>query len=328
MAAVKITDASWANPPGTIVAVDVETTSVRPDRRAWDIGLIRRTADGIETTFQAFIAAVDLDLGNADHRALQIGRFHQRHPDHRRQPDMFYAPGLAQAIAPREYDVLRQVEWLTRGAELVGYNVAFDAATLDTCMRANGISPSFGYHLIEVRSLLAGFLRGVGAWTLDDFGTRPAGDLRAMMAALDMPEPAADVRHTALGDARMALDLYDLVMRPPRGDQATQGGYPVGHVDYGTPWDQPAETAASVFARVDAEANAAAGVVHLPTATVTPPAPPGLRTYPHPFVQAADAEPGWCGHVYTAAGEQFTPATQMRCGQHQRALIHDPHTEA
>jgi DNA polymerase III epsilon subunit-like protein len=301
------------NPPGTIVAVDVETTSVRPDRRAWDIGLIRRTPDGVETTFQAFIAGVDLDLGNADHRALQVGRFHQRHPDYRRQPDLFYAPGVDQSPAPREYDVWRQVEWLTRGAELVGYNVAFDAATLDSCMRANGISPSFGYHLIEVRSLLAGFLRGAGAWTLDDFGTKPAGDLRAMMAAVDMPEPAADVRHTALGDARMALDLYDAVMR---------GGNVFDAAD-------PAEIAAwtppdpKVFERVDAEA--AAGVVHLPTATITPPPPPGLRTYPHPFIQAPDAEPGWCGHVYTATGEQFTPSTQMRCGRHQRDLIHDQH---
>ena len=48
-----------------ICAVDTETTSLRPDRRAWDIALIRRDDEG-ERRVQFFIELDALDLPNAD----------------------------------------------------------------------------------------------------------------------------------------------------------------------------------------------------------------------------------------------------------------------
>ncbi len=47
-----------------ICAVDTETTSLRPDRRAWDIALIRRDDEG-ERRVQFFIELDALDLPNA-----------------------------------------------------------------------------------------------------------------------------------------------------------------------------------------------------------------------------------------------------------------------
>ena len=48
-----------------ICAVDCETTSLRPDRRALDIALIRRD-DECERRVQFFIELDALDLPNAD----------------------------------------------------------------------------------------------------------------------------------------------------------------------------------------------------------------------------------------------------------------------
>ena len=56
-----------------ICAVDCETTSLRPDRRAWDIALIRRDDEG-ERRVQFFIELDALDLPNADPFSLNVSR--------------------------------------------------------------------------------------------------------------------------------------------------------------------------------------------------------------------------------------------------------------
>lgn len=78
-----------------LVFIDTETTSLRPDRRAWEVGLIERVPvvvrhpDGPDTSSTEdrehhwFIDTEDLDLGNADLMSLKIGRFHERHPQMR-----------------------------------------------------------------------------------------------------------------------------------------------------------------------------------------------------------------------------------------------------
>ncbi|MBO0875367.1 MAG: hypothetical protein J2P19_18450 [Pseudonocardia sp.] len=45
--------------------LDTETTSLRPDRRAWEIAVIRRD-NGHQDQRVWYVAAADLDLGNAD----------------------------------------------------------------------------------------------------------------------------------------------------------------------------------------------------------------------------------------------------------------------
>lgn len=64
----------------TLVFVDTETTSLRPDRRAWDIALIVRRPGEPDREYQWFVDDLALDLGNADPFALKIGRFYERHP--------------------------------------------------------------------------------------------------------------------------------------------------------------------------------------------------------------------------------------------------------
>jgi DNA polymerase III epsilon subunit-like protein len=181
-----------------ICFIDCETTSLRYDRRAWEIGLIVRSGDGSpDIEHQWFIRIEDLDLGNADLMSLKIGRFHERHPQARR---------IACSV-PGEAEVLAEVERRTRGAHLVGAVPNFDADVLGARMRANGICPSWHYHLQDFETLIVGYLRGRGEpapslpWRSDDLsrliGVEPPGD---------------EDRHTALGDARWAARVWDAVM--------------------------------------------------------------------------------------------------------------------
>jgi DNA polymerase III epsilon subunit-like protein len=175
-----------------LVFLDTETTSVRPDRRVWEIGAVVRDEGQADDERAWLIDSAGLDLGNADSRSLQVGRFYDRHPEFN---------GTAETVwCDEEAEALIEVEHLTRGARIVGAVPSFDAEVLSTRMRANGICPSWDYHLIDVESLAAGALRLAPPWKLDDL-------LTAYGLVYDEAE-----RHTALGDARMVRDLYDAVM--------------------------------------------------------------------------------------------------------------------
>jgi hypothetical protein len=224
--------------------IDTETTSLRPDRRAWEVGLIVRRdvivkhpdgpdTDGTEDAeYRWFVIADDLDLGNADLMSLKIGRFYDRHPDATPVPKTGRA-GAYEVTHPEAY-VLREVEKLTRGAHLVGAVPNFDADVLGTRMRANGICPSWHYHLIDIEALAVGFLNGrrarqneiVDGYPLENDGEQAPGLVRwnspgpwdvplpwksdDLSAALHVKVSEED-RHTALGDAKWARAIYDAV---------------------------------------------------------------------------------------------------------------------
>ena len=204
--------------------IDTETTSLRPDRRAWEIGLIVRNVARPEREHQWFIRTEDLDLGNADLMSLNIGRYYERHPEMR---------GMANRLSS-EAEVLAEVEKLTRGAHLVGAVPNFDADVLGTRMRAHGICPSWHYHLIDVEALAVGYLNGrrarqneiVDGYPLENDGKEAPGLVRwNSPGPWDVPLPwksddlsatlgikvSDEDRHTALGDAKWARAIYDAV---------------------------------------------------------------------------------------------------------------------
>jgi hypothetical protein len=198
-----------------ICFIDTETTSLRPDRRAWDIGIISREPGGRDVEHGWFIDGRDLDLGNADPMALKIGRFYERHPHYRLDRES------TGTDTESEYDALRLVEAITRGAHLVGAVPNFDADVLSARMRANGICPSWHYHLIDTEALLVGWLHRHAAVlenreaTIDE-ATRlralasPPWKSDDLSAALGIKVSDED-RHTALGDAKWARAIYDAV---------------------------------------------------------------------------------------------------------------------
>lgn len=178
-----------------ICFIDTETTSLRHDRRAWEVALILRDGDRRDVERSWFIDSADLDLGNADPMSLRIGKFYERHPGYK---------GMGGATGPvMEHSVLGEVERLTRGATIVGAVPNFDTEVLGNRMRANGLCPSWHYHLVDVETLAAGALKMPPPWDFDK-----------LLAAYGLSYDEAD-RHTALGDARMVRDLYDAVLGKP-----------------------------------------------------------------------------------------------------------------
>ena len=197
--------------------IDTETTSLRPDRRAWEVGLIVREPGVADVEHQWFVHDSDLDLGNADVMSLRIGRFYDRHPQYAADRTPIHGVNIYS-----ERVALTEIDQLTRGAHLVGAVVSFDADVLGQRMRANGICPSWHYHLIDVEALAVGCLAGRG-WPLDHWGD-PEGETARMFDPRALPWKSDDLsaalgvtvseedRHTALGDAKWCRDIFDAVM--------------------------------------------------------------------------------------------------------------------
>lgn len=180
-----------------IVFIDCETTSLRPDRRAWEIALIKREDPGRRDREASwFVTLDDLDLGNADLMSLKIGGFYDRHPEIR-QP---HADSL-----PREAQILTEVEVLTRGALVLGSNPSFDMETLGAAMRRVGICPSWHYHPVDVPTMAQGWLLGNGINVAD---LPQKSDDISLAVGVD---PTKFDRHTAIGDCYWISDLYDAI---------------------------------------------------------------------------------------------------------------------
>lgn len=186
--------------------LDTETTSLRHDRRIWEIGLIIRDDDdqpGEEQEYRWFVDIDDLDLGNADLMSLAKGKFYERHPQAIDGPPPHIDPDDEEEyLTPCPEDmVMRDLErTFLRGATIVGAIPNFDTEGLAARMRAHGICPSWDHHLVDVESFAAGARRKRPPWRLDELL-----DLYGIKVA------EAD-RHTALGDARAARDLYDAAL--------------------------------------------------------------------------------------------------------------------
>lgn len=225
-------------PGGTSLAfIDTETTGLDPDRHdIWEIGLIVRShrvpdRDG-EWHWQ-----LQPDLAKADPSGLRVGRFYERiHSDisivHWRGKQLSAPPEYDDKVmrANSPSDIAHRLANLLDGAHMVGAVPSFDAAFLTRFLRQHGQCPTWHYHLIDVEALAAGWVAGTVAEAQaarqargDD---RPVGgsadphppwDTDALSEAVGAVLEPAD-RHTALGDARWAMAVYDAVMGTGGGE--------------------------------------------------------------------------------------------------------------
>lgn len=201
--------------PAPLAFADTETDSLLPDRRPWDIGIIRREPDGSEATLSIIVD--DVDLTHADPRALAIGHFFQRHPSY---------GGTSAGLRLPEDKAARQVEEMLRGAHIIGCVPDFDVEVLKNMFRRHWLPWTAHYHLIDVENLIVGYLAGrrgddeeIGTYTVDT-GTckartvplTPPWSSDDLSRAIGVEPPGPDERHTALGDARWAQRLYDRIM--------------------------------------------------------------------------------------------------------------------
>lgn len=177
--------------------VDCETTGLHPNRRAWEVAIIRREPDGSETEYVTFVE--DVDLSTAELKGLQVGRFYDRHPLY--NGEVAHGGLLTTARAARTLNieslVAYDVERFTRNATIIGAVPSFDTETFSGMLRRHNLIPAWHHRLRCVESLTAGFLG------------RDVGGLADCAAALSIEHPHA---HTALGDARTARAIWDQVM--------------------------------------------------------------------------------------------------------------------
>lgn len=205
--------------------IDTETTSLDPDRgEVYEIGLIVRDSEPQHD--KEFRWWLPVDLNVADPNALKVGRFFERRPNQSRvwKGALQWAPDSSGKVEQADtWEVAASVMELTAGAHLVGAVPSFDAAFLSRLLRARGCCPAWHYHLVDVEALAAGYL--AGKCTTDFASGQLAGALAEDGVDLSRPpwssndlsravgvEPKDFDRHTALGDARWAREIYDAVV--------------------------------------------------------------------------------------------------------------------
>ena len=185
--------------------IDTETTGVHPDRRVWEVAIIRRDDAGPR---EVVMQVDDVDLSAADPFGLNIGRFYERHCEYGNDNN-------ATRCGPERL-IARHVEEWTRGAHLVGTVPDFDARTLDPMLRRHGLIPAWHYHLIDVEAMAVGWIAGRARGNDPVVGldgktihVGPPWKSDELSRACGVEPPTKDERHTALGDARWAMRWYD-----------------------------------------------------------------------------------------------------------------------
>ena len=205
-------------PPGDVVAIDIETVSLHPSATIWEFGAVRRYANGGHQTWSVMLEHPD--LRHADPAALAVGRFYERHPHASRAPGVFERGGavpvtdqvLRARSAPRTVSssvFARLVAKATHDAVLLVNNASFDVPRLDRLLRTQGLVPGWFYRPVDVVDMARGLLAPDAA---DEEGSPPESWSSAWMASrLGVVPSSASERHTALGDARWVLRVYDAV---------------------------------------------------------------------------------------------------------------------
>ncbi len=176
------------------VFVDVETDGLHPNRRAWEIALVRRSEEGVVERHM-FVA---IDLSNSDPGALSIGRFWDRRPSGRKISGKGFDAVPSEPVVS-VHDAAKEVMRLTHEARIVGAVPSFDTETLARMLRHCGYLPTWHHRLRCVETLTAGHLG------------RDVGGLKDCADALGVGYDP-DALHTAMGDARLAMAIWDRIM--------------------------------------------------------------------------------------------------------------------
>ena len=183
-----------------LVYLDTETDGLRSDRRIWEVALILREDDESDEHYLTLLIE-DVDLSNADPKALEIGRFEER----------FHRELLPHERRVREFQAAHILQEWTDTATIVGAQPWFDTHGITTLLDRHGLAPGWHYRQRCVESMTMGRVLG------------QVGGLVACAEALGLKVDDRTV-HTAMGDALIVRDIWDLILdgeTRPLGDLIT-----------------------------------------------------------------------------------------------------------
>lgn len=190
-----------------LVFLDTEATGLGLDADIWEFAAIRRHSTGEEIELHMFMEhdakkCADLpDSFLADHK--------HRWPNHAEHVwnQVGAAEQIARFLAPDFYG---------GKAHIVGAVPDFDMSKIERLLKRHGLRPQWHYHLIDVENLAVGYLAANARFTGDPIDApAPPWDSDELSRAIGV-EPPTDERHTAMGDARWARDIYDRAMGTTR----------------------------------------------------------------------------------------------------------------
>ena len=194
-----------------VVFVDTETTGLDPRRHEiWEIAIIEES--GTEHLWYPTLE----HLENADLIALNIGKWKERSLDKSRVYDDYH-------FNLDNFQIAEQVMKLTWGQHLVGAVPSFDEERLRNFLHRWKLCGGWHYHLIDVEALAIGYLRGKNSWPINDNGEQQYNPpwksdhvwnaiIAYTRANYIDREDEKYAKHTAMGDARLVKDLYELIM--------------------------------------------------------------------------------------------------------------------
>ncbi|MGH4011257.1 MAG: hypothetical protein ACRDTH_24375 [Pseudonocardiaceae bacterium] len=191
---------------------DTETTGLHHHRRIWNIGLIRRYPDGTEIAEEIIIRWPDLT--GADPRALSIGHFWARHPQHGGDPGDALVVEDEHAAADWLMARVRPEVSADGGVcplHIVGAVPNFDVEGFAAMFARHNLCWPAHYHLLDAENIALGALAARGMRVALPYTGEQVSELLGL-------DTATYARHTALGDARWARDLYDAAMLPAELD--------------------------------------------------------------------------------------------------------------
>lgn len=189
--------------PLILAATDVESTGLDPFfHDPWEVAVVLRV-DGRDTEH---VFRIEPDLTNAEADALRINRYHER-------------TGAPDWVWDDRETAARQLHQLLDGAVLIGSNPAFDAEMLTNLLGRYFATPRpWHYRTVDIATLAAGYRYGwrdSGAYGGDYAFSRDLPSLpfssRNLSRAVGVEPPGDGVAHTALGDARWAMSVFDAV---------------------------------------------------------------------------------------------------------------------
>lgn len=183
--------------------IDTETTGLNRDiHNVWEIGLILRDTDypgsrGVEYNIQLSQDVINLPF--ADQTALKINGFYERYKCFNTQFCVAEEQGTPHQVSA--YDVALLLARKLDGAHFIAAVPDFDAWFIGKFLKAMGFAPAWHYHLVCIENLMAGHLQQEPPWKSDELSSR----FKINRSDYE--------KHTALGDAIWAKDVYDAVMK-------------------------------------------------------------------------------------------------------------------